>query len=347
MSRKIIIRFVVSILIVGLVFFAILFQEYRLTDTNELSIERVRQGNLVGDFIYPSTATALPVIVFLGGSGGGLRHEEELKALALNGYSVFSLAYFNEAGLPDKLENIPLEYFENAFNWLKNKRQVDSSRLLLLGLSRGAELALLLGSHYPQVKGVIAYSPSCFVLPNAIEIEKDSLIASWTFKGSPISSARIRRFEEVSTVDINYKKYIEPLLAQSIETEDHVIKVEKINGPVLLISGQQDLVWPASQMATRIEERLKNHSFHHGFKNIVFEHGGHDLLMFKNCYPIVSSIIFRKFKLTISGRQFEFNLGGTVSGVINSKVQSRRITLEFLDSFRNSPVNIGENLEHH
>jgi dienelactone hydrolase len=162
MIKKTIKLIVVIICLLGLTGLILLYQEYRPSDVNELSIERVRQKNLIGDFIYPSTKNNLPVIVFLGGSSGGLGYEEELKSLALNGYSVFSLAYFKKDGLPDKLENIPLEYFENAFDWLSTKSQADTSKLLLLGVSRGAELALLLGSYYPQVKGVIAYSPKLF-----------------------------------------------------------------------------------------------------------------------------------------------------------------------------------------
>ncbi len=327
---------VVYFCLFGLAGSIIFLQEFIPPDSDELSIERVRQQNLVGDFIYPSTENNLPVIVFLGGSSGGINHEAELKSLALNGYAIFSLAYFKEDGLPNKLEDIPLEYFETAFNWLKNKKQIDFSKLLLLGVSRGAELALLLGSHYPQVKGVIAYSPSCFVLPNATEIGEDTLIASWTFRDKPIPFARIHRFDESGRVSINYKKYIEPLLEERKGTEDYIIKVEKINGPVLLISGGQDLVWPSSKMALRIEERLKEKGFSYKFENVIFEHGGHDLLMFKNCYPIFSSILFRRINLNIRGHQYEFNLGGTRWGVINSKVQSRINTLEFLYSFKNA-----------
>ena len=337
MTKKILKCIAVSTFLLGLILFLFLFQEYRPFDTSGLSIEHVRERNLVGDFIYPSAKTHLPVVIFLGGSGGGLGYEEELKSLALNGYSVFSLAYFNAIGLPNKLENIPLEYFENAFNWVKTKTQVDTNKLLLLGVSRGAELALLLGSNFPQVKGVIAYAPSCFVLPNATEVEEDTLIASWTLRDNPIPFAHIRRFEENTNVGINYRTYIEPLLEETNPAEDYVIKAEKINGPILLISGGQDLVWSASQMATIIEKRLKEYGFEHEFSNIIFEDGGHDLLMFKNCYPIISSIVFRKFKLNIRGQKYEFNLGGTVLGVIKSKVQSRTIALQFLDKFKNSP----------
>jgi dienelactone hydrolase len=259
--RKIIKWTILPAFLLGVICFIILYQEYRPVDTSSLYLEHVRNDNLVGDFIYPSAKEKLPVIIFLGGSGGGFGNEMELKSIALKGFSVFSLAYFKEAGLPEKLENIPLEYFENAFNWLKTKPQVDTSKLLLMGVSRGAELALLLGSIYPQVKGVIAYSPSCFVLPNATDIDQDTLVASWTLGGMPMPFAPIQRLEDYNNKAINYKTYIEPLLVQKNLPEECMIKVEKINGPVLLISGAQDMVWPAAKMSIRIEERLNKHGF--------------------------------------------------------------------------------------
>lgn len=336
MIRKTLIWTTIASSFLGIVFFLLLYQEYRPIASSDVIIERVRSNQFVGDLIYPSNKAGLPVVVFLGGSGGGFGNENEMKSLALNGYAVLSLAYFKEAGLPDKLENIPLEYFEHAFDWLKTRPEVDTNKLVLLGISRGAELALLLGSIYPQVKGVIAYSPGCFILPNATEISSDpDLTASWTLKGKPIPFAPIKRFEESGDKPINYNKYIEPLLSQT-DAEEYVIKVENINGPVLLISGARDAVWPASKMAARIEERLKKNGFKHKFGNTVFENGGHDVFMIKDCLPVISSMVFKKIRLTIRGQQYDFNLGGTTGGVIESKIQSRKIVLRFLEGFKSS-----------
>jgi hypothetical protein len=129
---------------------------------------------------------------------------------------------------------------------------------------------------------------------------------------------------------------MEPLLVQKNLPEECMIKVEKINGPVLLISGAQDMVWPAAKMSLRIEERLRKNGFKHEFNNVIFKDGGHDLFMFKNCIPIVSSVAFKKFRLNIRGQKYEFNLGGTTMGVIESKIKSRKISLQYLDKFKNA-----------
>jgi dienelactone hydrolase len=50
---------------------------------------------------------------------------------------------------------------------------------------------------------------------------------------------------------------------KSKEAEQAAIPVEKINGPILLISGGKDQMWPSTQMSLAIMERLKakGHAF--------------------------------------------------------------------------------------
>jgi uncharacterized protein len=53
------------------------------------------------------------------------------------------------------------------------------------------------------------------------------------------------------------------------------IPVERINGPILLISGEDDRMWPATRMARQIMERLETHG--HGFvsRHLHYPGAGH------------------------------------------------------------------------
>jgi dienelactone hydrolase len=86
-----------------------------------------------------------------------------LNDLISQGYTLLSLAYFKNPGLPSYLEEIPLEYFEKAFAWLATQPEVISKDIALIGGSKGAEVALLLsgmnpasgcGGHEPQFRCV-------------------------------------------------------------------------------------------------------------------------------------------------------------------------------------------------
>ena len=54
-----------------------------------------------------------------------------------------------------------------------------------------------------------------------------------------------------------------------------VIPVERINGPVLLVSGEADGLWPAKTMADAIVARLRANNFRHRVENLSYPDGGH------------------------------------------------------------------------
>ena len=97
-------------------------------------------------------------IIVLGGSEGGKRWEPA-EGFASAGFPTLALAYFNAPGLPDYLDEIPLEYFEKPLKWFANQPSVQGKKIVFYGLGKGAELALLLASRRSDVSGVIAFAP--------------------------------------------------------------------------------------------------------------------------------------------------------------------------------------------
>lgn len=62
--------------------------------------------------------------------------------------TVLALAYWNEPGLPDGFEKVPVESVEKTALWL---REHSFEKVGLWGISMGAELALLAGSLMPEL----------------------------------------------------------------------------------------------------------------------------------------------------------------------------------------------------
>jgi dienelactone hydrolase len=178
----------------------------------------------------------------LGGSGGGIPPASGIAGgLASRGYVVFALAYFREEGLPRNLENIPLEYFGSAFEYLSHVPVVDPQRIAVVGSSRGAELALLLGAIYHSIRAVVAFMPSNIVWGGCC----DRMGApSWTINRRPV----VLRSE---------------------------IPVEDIHGGVLLISGRDDGVWRSTPMGDAIIDRLRRHNFAYAYKHFAYDGAGH------------------------------------------------------------------------
>jgi uncharacterized protein len=314
------------------VLFAAVYQEYGPIDEKKLTIQRIREKNIVADFFYPTKESHLPLVVALGGSAGGFLPDKELQSLALEGYAVLSLAYFNVGPLPKNLVNIPLEYFDNAIAWASSQNAVDTTKVLILGVSRGAELALLLASHYSYVKAVVAYAPGCFILPGTIDYRDTTVHSSWSWQGRPLSFAPVSMLES-NQHTIHFRRLIEPFLSRS-DNELYTIPTERAKSAILLLSGTDDQVWPASEMATLIDERLKRKRYPHSIRNVIFPEAGHSLFQLQDNYQLLSSVLFRVFTIDVNGKSYHFEPGGSAWTDMLTKRKAREETLQFLQQFK-------------
>src|SRR5215208_4942711 len=144
--------------------------------------ERPAATGFHGEWFEPAHASHRPAILLVGGSAGGLPDPYLAGLLATHGYPVLSLAYFGAPGLPPELTRIPLEYFERPLRWLRARPEVDPRRIVAIGISRGAEAALLLASTYPRlVHDAVEIVGSGTVGPS----QSDPSRAAWTLNGRP------------------------------------------------------------------------------------------------------------------------------------------------------------------
>jgi dienelactone hydrolase len=233
-----------------------------------------RERGLVGTLFLSPDDGPHPGVIVLGGSSGGMR--EPLAALlASHGCAALALAYFGAEGLPPQLADIPLEYFETALDWMAARPEVSGERCALLGTSRGAELALLLGATFPQVGAVIAYAPSG-VLWGAVGAPGPA----WTYRGEPLPVVPDRVPSELDAAisarePISAAEWYLHNLADEAALEPATIAVERIAGPVLLISGEDDQMWPSTLMAERIMRRLVEHRFAWPYRHLCYPDAGH------------------------------------------------------------------------
>jgi dienelactone hydrolase len=234
----------------------------------------VRERGLVGTLFLPPGEGPHHGVIVLGGSSGGAR--EPLAALlAAEGFAALALAYFGAEGLPPKLANIPLEYFETALDWMATQDTVEGERCALIGFSRGAELALLLGATFARVAAVVAYAPSS-VLWGAVGESSPA----WTYHGEPLPVAPDRVPSELDAeLSAHEPLSVAPWYRYNLEDEaalaPAVIPVERIMGPVLLISGEDDQMWPSTLMAERIMRRLAAHNFQWPYHHFSYPDAGH------------------------------------------------------------------------
>ena len=153
------------------------------------------------------------------------------------------------------------------------------------GISKGAELALTAGSMLPGlVNAVVAVSPMntvCqgFTMERGVSVAPGS---SWSFHGRELPYTAFGR-EKFPLGDVLQKS----IRARELTMYDlylplvqnpnpaAVIPVEKITGPILLISSKADIMWPSEPAAKQVMKRLQHHHFPYFYGHLSYDYGGH------------------------------------------------------------------------
>jgi len=261
----------------------------------------VRDNDVRGLLFLPNTKERRPAVVVLGGSEGGMPLARA-SWLADRGYVALALAYFRLQDLPQKLEGIPLEYFQQALSWLVQRPEVLPDQIAVMGSSRGGELALQLGSMFPVIHAVVAYVPANVRYPACCG--NTDVPYAWTWKGMPLAFAR-------------------PRPSDPLEMSRAEIEVEKTHGPILMISAEDDHVWNSAQMADEVVARLKRNHFAYGFENLKYPHAGHSAGR-----PEIVPMWLGDTRQPVSGQEME--LGGSPKGDAESTLDAIPKVLAFL-----------------
>ena len=254
-------------------------------------------NGIVADLFHDGSGKPRKAIVLLGGSEGGKAWSSRgtkkvVSQLVSLGYTLLSLAYFKSPGLPPFLEEIPLEYFAKAFKWLVNQPEVLPDELAVIGMSRGAEAALLLGSRNPKIKAIVALSGSHVVwqgIPKLGAKPGSRLKSDWSYqgKGLPFVPYGISSWNIGTIIGTllfgKLRKIHEQALLNQSQVGAAVIPVEKIQGSILLTSGKHDKMWPSTEMSEQVMSRLAAKGFAHPYKHIASNAGHNNYILKPAC----------------------------------------------------------------
>lgn len=245
----------------------------------------VDEAEVKGILFLPAQQEPRPAIIVLSGSEGGV-YEPPAAIYASQGFVTLALAYFGQEGLPDELVHIPIETVDKAVEWLENHPRVNKDAIGIWGASKGAELALLAAAHNPKIKAVVAKSPSAVAFEGVSKAMGIDHKSSWTLNGEEVPFVPIVFNQQLSDSFFSSKLANEPwstapMYAYALENKEAVdaatIQVEKINGPILLVSGSEDGVWPAETMAKAIMDRLKAKGHPFPDMHLNYEGAGHQI----------------------------------------------------------------------
>lgn len=297
-------------------------------------IREADEDGLAARLFIPPGREPHPIVIVLGGSGGGY-DLDKAAVLARHGFATLSLAYFGLPGLPTWLHRVPLEYFAHTMAWLGRQPEVDVRRMGVLGISRGAELALLLSSTFPEIRAVVAYAPSAVAWGSGgRDKASGEIIPCWTrgIEAMPFAPLPLRGFVARSAVPVallrrpvKFRNLFRVALRNRGAIARAQIPVESTRGPILLISGDDDHVWPSSRMAEMICARLRAHNFAHSVEHLHYPKAGHELR-----YPFLPTTARTTRPTEL---KFAISFGGTAEADAEAQEDAWRRALAF---FRDS-----------
>jgi pimeloyl-ACP methyl ester carboxylesterase len=142
-----------------------------------------------------------------------------------------------------------------------------------VGGSKGAELALLLATRYPDIHLVATFVPSHVVFQGT-DIALFSHHSSWQYHGKELPFVPYNPFSWAALKGVLSGENYRDMHLQALENKNAVrratIPVEKINGPIFLLSATQDQFWPSTPMSEAIMQRLASHHFPFPYQHLAW-----------------------------------------------------------------------------
>ncbi len=288
-----------------------------------LSTQRLSEPDLEGTFGCSDEGGPFPGVLALGGSDGGVP-DGYLDLLVPEGFACLALAYFGTKNTQPALIEVPLERIERALRWLiaNPKVTTQKGRVALIGGSKGGELALLIAATFPNLVGpVVAYTPSSVVWAGIdFSARSGATRSSWSLGAKPLPFVPYP--SGIGPASSARGLSVLPIYDVGLDNEGAVneaaIPVERATGPVMLISGGDDRMWPAERMCSMVVDRMRRYGRARMVNHLNYPDAGHVLFPYKSVSP---------HGVTFS---MPFDLGGSPEAATAAHVSAWKQVVEHL-----------------
>lgn len=225
--------------------------------------------------LFLGEGTSQPLVVGFGGSEGGNMFARKSLKPAVDqylaaGYAFLAVGYFGAPGTPKELDRISVDAVHDAIAAAARNQKVNGACIALVGGSKGAELALLLASHYPDIKAVAALAPGFAVFAGHTST---LTTPSFSLHGEPLPFVPVPQsaVKFLLPPDRNLRLAWDEMIKDKAAVQKAAIAVERINGPILLVSARRDEFWPSTPMSEQMVDRLEKSHFPFKFEHVAID----------------------------------------------------------------------------
>ncbi|XP_025911211.1 bile acid-CoA:amino acid N-acyltransferase [Apteryx rowi] len=209
----------------------------------------VREGRVRGALFLPPGAGPFPGVIDMFGGAGGLI-EFRAGLLASRGFAVLALAFFAYDDLPRALAELDLEYFEEAADLLLRHPKVRGPGLGVIGVSKGAEVALAMAAFLPQVAATVWINGTASLHGTPL-LYKDVRIPPIPYYPERLVLTELGALDNASV----FGDPRDPAHSGS------AIPVEKVRGKVLFVVGEADRNFNSKLFAELATARMRKDSY--------------------------------------------------------------------------------------
>ncbi|MCJ8735951.1 hypothetical protein PDJAM_G00253440 [Pangasius djambal] len=221
----------------------------------------VTEKGLKATLYIPPGPGPFPAVLDLWGGGGGLV-EYRSALLASRGYVALALEYIGRVDADGKPYQVDSDYFEAAYTVLKQHPQVCPERIAVLGLSFGVSVTLGMAAYSSVIK------PKCVVCVSGSHIMPVNGSLADVF-------AEIKKNVKNTRYDEEQRIIWRDLLLPIPDDPSKKVEMGRIKCPILLIVGEDDQNWPASESAEDMKQMMEQAGNSHLLTVLSYPGAGH------------------------------------------------------------------------
>jgi len=241
----------------------------------------LERDGFIGEF-HPGTRCKDKAILYVGGASCDKKMTLAMgRYVADAGYSALYLGFYLWEGLSNKMWRIPVDYAERAAKWLVSQ----GYEVCMMGVSTGAGYTLLSASLIPEIHGAAALCPFDHVMEGMEMFKKPPHCSVYQFHGEEYPCSRYdlvrdgwrAALRKARHAGVSMKYFLRYGYETATLRPESRIRVERINGDILLTTAAYDVMWPADAAVRRMKQVLAESNFPHRLTVRVYEGCSHGL----------------------------------------------------------------------
>ncbi|XP_032361546.1 peroxisomal succinyl-coenzyme A thioesterase isoform X2 [Etheostoma spectabile] len=220
---------------------------------------QIREKGVRGTLFIPPGPGPFPGMLDMWGGGGGLV-EYRSALLGSHGYASLALEYFAPGEM--KSADTEFNYFETAFNIVKDHPQVMPDKVGIFGLSLGAMVTVLLAAKSNVIK------PSCCVCVSGTHLYPSGASIKEVHRLLYMKSHKMRLDEN------NYEIWRDMGLPIPDDLA-HKIDVGRINCPIMVVNSYDDQNGPTVEASEDMAQIMRAAGNKHLLTRLYYHGAGH------------------------------------------------------------------------